>query len=460
MYATAKRLYESRSIAFLSIVSYFSCFYFIFHFLYTPIQGFQTPLELLLITASVYTMLSVLPRGKFGWPVVAAGILAVLAVFNHPISALILPVLGITLVVVGWRHLPGRKGLPGKIITLAFFAGLLLLIPVVTTQVHTEQKGVLALIPYMLSRYSIYATIFLRGFNRVLIPIPLVYLLARCLMARHAPDMSAASSLWIGILVSFAGAVLFILLPVTVSFVLLNVLVAAIAFTGWRGLFVALWFFAGALPNLTSTSMSGAYMRHPAIALSLLAGAGYGNLVGDLLAAMSGRTRRLMASLTLERTSVGLAVLAALAVLIAALHIAPVPVISKQVAQIEYLKNMGNNFRDTVAFLSSTMGKDTAVYFYRGPTSAAIESHAYTSTHLERLQPAKSNHYQSYFAISGRDDITVRFTDELPADASDVVIVATNNWEVRELESTFPLETRREFRRGTALARIYQLRDE
>jgi hypothetical protein len=464
MYSIGKRLFESRRAAFLSMLSYFACFYFTFHFLYTPIQGFQFPLELLLVTAAVYLLLGTLPRGKFGRPVIAAGALALLAVFNHPVSAFLLPVLAITLVVVGGRHLArsgrGREGLPARIITLGFFAGLWLLIPVVTRQVHTEQHGILGLVPVIIKRYGAYGAIFLRGINRVLIPIPLVYLLVRRALTRSASGTLPVSRFWICVLAAFAGAVLFMKLPVIYAFVLLNVLVAASACIGWQYLFLALWFFAGALPNLTSWVVTGVYMRHPAIALSLLAGAGYGACIGDIIVAMGERARRLRAALTLERSAGAIAALAVLVVLIASLHVAPVPVVSKQVEQIEYLKDLGNNFRDIVAYLSTTLDSGATVYFYRGPTRAEEDQYAYTSTHLERLQPAKYNHYQSYFSMSGRADIAVRFTNELTRSSSGAVIVATNNWEVRELESTLPLEIVREFRRGRALARIYRLRGE
>ncbi len=104
MYLIGKRLFESRRAAFLSILSFFACFYFTLHFLYTPIQGLQFPVELLLVTALVYLLLGTLPQGLFGYRVLAAAVLAILAVFNHPVSAFLLPVLAIALVLIGWRH--------------------------------------------------------------------------------------------------------------------------------------------------------------------------------------------------------------------------------------------------------------------------------------------------------------------------------------------------------------------
>jgi hypothetical protein len=462
MYAVGKRLFGSTRAAYLSILCYFACFYFTLHFLYTPIQGFQFPLELLLVTATVYLLLGVIPQGRFGWPVIAAAVLAVLAIFNHPVSGVLVPVLGIAIIAVGWRHCArggrGREHLAAVIITLGFFAGLLLLIPVVTTQVKTDQGGVLGLIPVMIKRYGAYGSIFLRGINRILIPIPLVYLVARWILARGMSGSSPALRFWIGILASCAGVILFIILPPITAFALLTMLVAALACTGWQRLVLVLWFFAGMLPNLTSWVVTGVYMRHGAIALSLLAGCGYSVLIGDASMELGERAGRLRAALTLERSTGVLTLLAVIAVLIAGLHLAPVPVISRQIAQIEYLKDLGNNFRDTVEFLCGTLDEDTAVYFYRGPTRAEEDQYAYTSTHLERLQPAKSNHYQYYFAMQKREDIVVRFTAELAPGAAGAILVATNNWEVRELESTFSLETWREFRRGTTLARIYRLR--
>jgi hypothetical protein len=462
MYAIGKRLFESARAAYLSILCYFGCFYFTLHFLYTPIQGFQFSLELLLVTATVYLLLGIIPRGRFGWPVIAAAVTAVLAIFNHPVSAFLVPVLGTAIIAVGRRHRAhggrGREHLAAAIITLGFFAGLLLLIPVVTTQVKTDQGGVLGLIPVMIKRYGAYGSIFLRGINRILIPIPLVYLIAGWISARGMSGSSPALRFRIGILASCAGVILFNVLPLMAAFALLTILVAALACTGRQRLVLVLWFFAGMLPNLTSTVVTGVYMRHGAIALSLLAGFGYSVLIGDASRELGERAGRLRAALTLERSAGVLTVLAVLAVLIAGLHLAPVPVISRQITQIEYLKDLGNNFRDTVEFLCATLDRDTAVYFYRGPTRAEEDRYAYTSAHLDRLQPAKSVDYQYYFAMQKREDIAVRFTDELAPGAAGAILVATNSWEVRELESAFSLEIRREFRRGTALARIYRLR--
>ncbi len=187
-------------------------------------------------------------------------------------------------------------------------------------------------------------------------------------------------------------------------------------------------------------------------------GFGYSELIGDIILVFGHRARRLCAVFTLERLAGAITTLAVLALLIAGLHIAPVPVISRQLGQIEYLKNLGNNFRDTIAFLSTELDKEATVYFYRGPTRDEEDQYAYSSTHLERLQPAKSIYYPFYFAMMGREDITVRFTDELQPDLAGAVIVATNNWEVREIESTFHLETWREFHRGKASAKIYRVR--
>ncbi|MDD4857767.1 MAG: glycosyltransferase family 39 protein, partial [Candidatus Krumholzibacteria bacterium] len=262
MYAIGRRLFESRRAAFLSILFYFACFYFTLHFLYTPIQGFQFPLELLLVAASMYLFLCALPRGRFGFGVIAGGVFAVLAVFNHPVSAFLLPVLGLTLVVVGWRHLSrddrGREGLAARIVTIIFFVGLWLLIPIVTTQEKTGQGGVISAALVILKRYAEYGPIFLRGINRVLIPIPLVYLIAR---GRLAPGASPALRFWMGIIAACVGAVLFIVLPANAAFALLTVLIAAAALTGWTRLLLALWFFAGMLPNLTSWVVTGVYMR-------------------------------------------------------------------------------------------------------------------------------------------------------------------------------------------------------
>lgn len=96
-YKIAKIL-QNKNVAFLVILAFFLNYFFIFHFLFTSLQGMQYPIELFFATGAIFFMIKGLKTGTFinyCFPVNI--MLTVLAIFTHPTSAFLLPLLNATL---------------------------------------------------------------------------------------------------------------------------------------------------------------------------------------------------------------------------------------------------------------------------------------------------------------------------------------------------------------------------
>ena len=463
-YKIVKLLFNNRSIAFLSVLVFFSCFYFSLHFLYTPIQGLQFPAELILTASVIFLLLKDLKNGRLGSSFIVSILLTVIAIFTHPVSAFLLPLLGITLIVIYWRKCREERSVK-KTLFIALFALLWLTIPIVTKQGEAKLLGISApyeYIPIMLRRYLSYSRIFLRGFNLVLITIPLFYSLSRFLVSRLLFDPSNEKHKLVVCSAIFvvAGLILVRILPREASFIVLSIVLLATAFIDRVRLFLVIWFFGGMAPILVSPVITGVYVRHAAMALSVVLGMAYWEIITEVVKSIKGRFDNIDRVFSLNRIAVFLTVIAAVLVIVAKYNVLRVPIVDRQIDQVNYLKCMGNNFRDMLIFLCERLDRDSRVYFFKGPSRKKEDGYVYTRTHLERLQPAKRNHYPFYFEIYGRGDIVVSFTDELSSGHDESkgerqILVATHNWEVDYMESNFSLETWKVFKRGNAMSKIY-----
>lgn len=469
LYRMVKLIFDSRAVAFLTILSLFSGFFFTLHFLYTPIQGFQFPMELVLMTGSLYLSLRGLRKGYFGYNYIIAILLAVLAAFTHPVSAFLVPLLNISLVLVFWRRFGGERLLK-KLVVLAVFGSLWFMIPVVTRQGEARLVGVSSVfgyIPLMLNKYMYYGSIFLRGYNFLLVTTPVAFALFRHLIPRYLLRSHTAGGRkgWKGFLSALAFAlavsVLIKLLPQKAGFITLSCLIAVTAVLDRIRLFLTIWFFGGIAPILVSPAVTGTYVRHAAMALSVNMGLAYREMIDGVIGLLGGRVRRAVSVFSLNRLAVVLTLLALCLLFAARYDIARIPIVSKQMDQLDYFKDMGNNFKETISYLDGILDRNAHVYFYRVPSRLEENGYIYSDEHLERLQPAKFKYYPLYFEMLGRKDIVVEPLEEMqsvsgPRAGERRIVVATNNREVDYMESNYSLRVVKVFERRKAVAKIYE----
>lgn len=465
-YKIAKLLFDNKNIAYLSVLAFFANFYFTFHYLYTPISGFQITADMFLVTCALFFLIIDIKRGIISHNFWIAIVLIMLAIFNHPVGAFLLPLLGIIFMIINWNEFK-NIGTIKKSLILLLFASLWLTIPVVSKQGDAQLLGISApfgLIAMLYKDYIAYNVIYLRGFNKYLITIPLFFALSKYIIVKFTPrssDATLAILLYSSISI-IIGLILVSFLPLRSSFIMLSIILLILCvLTDKLILFLVIWYFGGILPHLFSPVVTGTYVRHSAMALSMILGLYYWEIISFVLDLTKERISNITRYVTLNRVAIVITVVAVTLVLVSRFDIVKVPIISKQITQLDYFKSMGKNFEDLLIFLSDNLDENANIYILKGQKRTDQNIYAYIEKHLERLPPAKYQNYTHYFEVYDRRDITIKPAEEL-LDGTDevngdtIILVATNNWEVKHLESKLSLEVWKTFQRGNAIARVYQ----
>ena len=432
-----------RTTGWLSAVALLAAFDIVFYPIYNAIHGVQYPLELLLVTGAILLLRQGL-RGNLS-RFVAGTLLALGAFFTHSMSVVVIPAALFTMLATDRREIT-LVGSRGRIALLVATPCALLLMPLVQSSGAPggvlEKGSVADALVFLGWRFQILGKLVMRA------PAGPILLWGALLSVARGPLPPArtAAALAVALLVWGASA------AAHAEWIALTLALAAFAAAGLRrtrALFLVVWALAGVALFAITREWSASYYRHLAVPASILIASGFAAALAGLAATRPAPFARL--------ASAPFVVALLSYALVFSARAAPLPFVSRKVAELEYVKDLSFNFRDAVAAASALVADGDTLLMYKGQSRDNEMESLYGEDYFMRLQPSKFPYYEWYFRLFGRTVVVEAV--EARAEASRTLggrtLVAANAWEAREAAETFGVAPRAEFRRGRAHAAVF-----